>query len=1081
MPAQRETSEANDPYTTVGLAGSKRPLEVGGANPSARSEIQPVLDPLQTATKKTKLGQSPTQEDFDIAEARSESDLLFDREFLLQDSLLLQKFPSSSDQTGPPAHSVSSSLNGESSASLALPPILFGTNRDTETSHDIDEDDTLLPSSSQPFHQWMDLTLPPEDSSIEGLYAQDKPWEVAKSVASGRDNSDESAGIHHASSTCIIAQQSNYFLPPPQGSFVMATASNGKRLYFPKRPSVLRQPLGQVLADARRTTNELLQSKKGLINQSMDHIMDELEQERRSTTRSEPSHSDFNQPPDGKVTSPATTANSDHAMWVDTYRPRYFTDLVSDEKVNREALLWLKQWDYCVFGRKNPVLATQRVFFRSKARYNGNSSRQDSPAKESEASAPNVASGGEGSPAVGPKDPYQRPYRRILLLAGPPGLGKTTLAHIIARQAGYTTMEINASDDRTGTQVYQKLISITQTHSVRASGKPTALIIDEVDGVVGGKDNGGSGGRDFISLLVDMANAVATPRSQSDHESSTLGGILSTGDRKRKTRTGPPPLMRPIICICNDLYAPALRNLRAVAQVYHLRPPPAAVLARRLQNICQAEAVHIDLSTLVSLSDRAEGDLRSCLHTLQFLRRQLGPQCHLKWEHMQQAPIGIKDSQRSLFQLWERIFVPPDVRSIIRKGLPVKATAPGALGNQQSRTSLARHTYLQQLMGDIEACHEYDKLLMGCFENYPRLRFHDTYFHKMVQFGDWLGFYDRLNTLVYQNHGGGSEGKGALYQYMAYPLLYSHTAFASPFARTLEFSYPRMEYEVTVRRKACEQTLDSLIGGIRSVAARSQWTATRTAQDLMPWLVRILATPITAANAQLLKHEEKLGLSRLVEVMASFGITYQQERDEHGQFQYHLQPPLETTLVSDRPHATIWVELLKPGGPNHAKSASLDSAVRRTTLLPIKYATRQLIAQEVEKENIRRREQLLQDKAPLPATKSSTRALPPTSTEKKSELQSTPASTIPRPIPPPPPPTRAVAKDFFGRPIPSATDSITQTLGSSTPVASPALPRTSTTNSPSMQEKPHGVIWYQYNEGFSNAVRRPVKMSEFMM
>lgn len=48
--------------------------------------------------------------------------------------------------------------------------------------------------------------------------------------------------------------------------------------------------------------------------------------------------------------SPSTT-NSDGALWVDRYRPRRFTDLLGDDRVHREVMAWVKEWDHCVFGR----------------------------------------------------------------------------------------------------------------------------------------------------------------------------------------------------------------------------------------------------------------------------------------------------------------------------------------------------------------------------------------------------------------------------------------------------------------------------------------------------------------------------------------------------------------------------------------------------------------------------------------------------------------------------------------------------------------------------------------------------------
>lgn len=90
-------------------------------------------------------------------------------------------------------------------------------------------------------------------------------------------------------------------------------------------------------------------------------------------------------------------------------------------------------------------------------------------------------------------------------MSGPPGFGKTTLAHVIAKQAGYNIIEINASDDRTGTAVKSKIKAALEMqaiirvnagdNSMTMTQKPNLVIIDEIDGASAG------GGADVILIL----------------------------------------------------------------------------------------------------------------------------------------------------------------------------------------------------------------------------------------------------------------------------------------------------------------------------------------------------------------------------------------------------------------------------------------------------------------------------------------------------------------------------------------------------------------------------------------------------
>ncbi len=90
-------------------------------------------------------------------------------------------------------------------------------------------------------------------------------------------------------------------------------------------------------------------------------------------------------------------------------------------------------------------------------------------------------------------------------MSGPPGFGKTTLAHVIAKQAGYNVIEINASDDRTGAVVNTKIKAALEQQaiirenagdkSMSMTQKPNLIIIDEIDGASMG------GGADVSSII----------------------------------------------------------------------------------------------------------------------------------------------------------------------------------------------------------------------------------------------------------------------------------------------------------------------------------------------------------------------------------------------------------------------------------------------------------------------------------------------------------------------------------------------------------------------------------------------------
>lgn len=76
-------------------------------------------------------------------------------------------------------------------------------------------------------------------------------------------------------------------------------------------------------------------------------------------------------------------------------------------------------------------------------------------------------------------------------------------------------------------------------------------------------------------------------------------------------------MLRPIICICNDLYASALSKLRPHARIIRFSRPNDFRLVNRLREICEIEGLKAQSRALTTLVGLAQGDFRGCLNALQ--------------------------------------------------------------------------------------------------------------------------------------------------------------------------------------------------------------------------------------------------------------------------------------------------------------------------------------------------------------------------------------------------------------------------------------------------------------------------------
>ena len=345
----------------------------------------------------------------------------------------------------------------------------------------------------------------------------------------------------------------------------------------------------------------------------------------------------------------------------------------------------------------------------------------------------------------------------------------------------------------------------------------------------------------------------------------------------KKGKSNVKELMRPIICICNDPYAPVLSALRPHAQIFFFKPPNFQTLAKRLTNICEWQGLKADLRSMLILCELVDGDMRSALNTLQFLGKKHKRITH---ENLVSTDVGSKDVSHDWLFICNQIFHIPT--SAQQKSLA--NTNKGILLLKAGNSS-----YVTRINNLIQGSGQHDKILQGCFENYLNSKAIDVSGPSnteslFVQQGNFLHFYDQLQKQVYQNQA------FQLMQYLAYPIVQFHALFATSKKMVLEF--PRADYKSRTTQKQVGTVCDATRANMQGSNQVAWFSRSLYITELCPFLIQIIAPELRPVNVQMMKPGEIDVFMRLVEVMHGFGLKLVQEKVSSGGFLFRVEPYL---------------------------------------------------------------------------------------------------------------------------------------------------------------------------------------------
>jgi len=189
-----------------------------------------------------------------------------------------------------------------------------------------------------------------------------------------------------------------------------------------------------------------------------------------------------------------------------------------------------------------------------------------------------------------------------LLLVGPPGIGKTTIAYLVAKQFGYDMIGLNASDVRSKSRINEILMPVLGNVSVL--GTPM-IFVDEVDGIHGRGDYGGA------SALVDILKEPTVP----------------------------------IVLAANNDASDKMKSIKKVVKTIYFKRIPPRLLRVYLENILKKQSAKLSPGALIKVIDKSKGDIRSMINLTQSLETGFNPQTEQSFES-----VNVEDGVNAFFK-----------------------------------------------------------------------------------------------------------------------------------------------------------------------------------------------------------------------------------------------------------------------------------------------------------------------------------------------------------------------------------------------------------------------------------------------